>query len=104
MQLFNIGPLELMVLLVLALIVFGPAKLPELMASAGNAIREFQKASRELTEVFQETQQEFNSALDLDATVTETAAEPTANGSYAPSEVATTVPVVEVPVTPAPAE
>lgn len=60
---FNIGPLELMVVLVLALIVFGPAKLPELMASAGNMIREFQRASRELTDVFQETQQEFTSAF-----------------------------------------
>src|SRR5262245_10262179 len=104
---FNVGPLELMVLVVLALIVFGPAKLPELMASAGNAIREFQRASQELTQVFQETQQEFSSALDLDATdttVTEPAAEPSANG-HATTEVASTVPVVpEVPVTTAPAE
>jgi TatA/E family protein of Tat protein translocase len=105
----NVGPLELMVLVVLALIVFGPAKLPELMASAGNAIREFQRASRELTEVFQETQQEFSSALDLDldstaTTVTEPAAEPSANG-HATTEVASTVPFTpEVPVTTAPAE
>lgn len=63
---FNIGPLELMVLLVLALIVFGPAKLPELMASAGNAIREFQRASRELTSVFEETQSEFKSVMNID--------------------------------------
>src|SRR5262245_6227948 len=98
-----------MVVLVLALIVFGPAKLPELMASAGNAIREFQRASRELTEVFQETQQEFSSALDLDldataTTVTEPAAEPSANG-HATTEVASTVPFTpEAPVTTAPAE
>ena len=63
---FNIGPLELMVLLVLALIVFGPAKLPELMASAGNAIREFQRASRELTSVFDETRSEFTSVMNID--------------------------------------
>jgi sec-independent protein translocase protein TatB len=63
---FNIGPVELMVVLVLALLVFGPAKLPELLGSVGHAIREFQRASRELTEVFQETQQDFQSALDLD--------------------------------------
>ena len=104
---FNVGPLELMVLLVMALIVFGPAKLPELMASAGNAIREFQRASRELTEVFQETQQEFSSALDLESTattVTEPAAEPSANG-HATTEVASSVPVApDVPVTTAPAE
>ncbi|HEY3110159.1 MAG TPA: twin-arginine translocase TatA/TatE family subunit, partial [Chloroflexota bacterium] len=104
---FNVGPLELMVLLVLALIVFGPAKLPELMASAGNAIREFQRASRELTEVFQETQAEFSSALDLETaatTVTEPAAEPGANG-HATTEVASAVPVApDLPATTAPAE
>src|SRR5438876_4844872 len=104
---FNVGPLELMVLLVMALIVFGPAKLPELMASAGHALREFQRASRELTEVFQETQQEFSSALDLESTattVTEPAAEPSANG-HATTEVASSVPVApDVPVTTAPAE
>jgi TatA/E family protein of Tat protein translocase len=103
----NLGPLEIMVLLVIALIVFGPARLPELMASAGQAIREFQRASRELTEVFQETQQEFSSALDLESaatTVTEPAAEPSANG-HATTEVAETVPIVpDVPVTTAPAE
>src|SRR5215207_7313537 len=104
---FNVGPLELMVLLVLALIVFGPAKLPELMASAGAAIREFQRSSRELTEVFQETQQEFSSAPDLEsaaATVTEPAAQPTANG-YAATEVVDTVPVAaDAPATTAPDE
>ena len=90
---FNIGPLELMLLLVMALIVFGPAKLPELMASVGHAIREFQRASRELTEVFQETQQEFSSALDLDQTGTATeATEYAANGATA-DELSQTVPV-----------
>ena len=38
---FNIGPLELMVLLVMALIVFGPAKLPELMASVHPKLANF---------------------------------------------------------------
>jgi TatA/E family protein of Tat protein translocase len=62
---FGIGPLELMVVLVLALIVFGPEKLPELMRSAGHAIREFQRYSAELTSTFQETTAEFTSAMDV---------------------------------------
>ena len=62
---FGIGPLELMVILVLALIVFGPEKLPELMRSAGHAIREFQRYSAELTSTFQETTAEFTSAMDV---------------------------------------
>jgi sec-independent protein translocase protein TatB len=62
---FGIGAVEFMVVLVLALIVFGPEKLPELMRSAGNAIREFQRYSAELTSTFQETTAEFTSAMDV---------------------------------------
>jgi sec-independent protein translocase protein TatA len=38
---FNIGPLELIVVLIIALIVFGPKRLPELGRSLGKGIREF---------------------------------------------------------------
>lgn len=37
----NIGPLEIVVVLVVALIVFGPKRLPELGNSLGRSIREF---------------------------------------------------------------
>ncbi len=37
----NIGPLEIAIVLVIALIIFGPAKLPELGKSAGKGFREF---------------------------------------------------------------
>jgi sec-independent protein translocase protein TatA len=37
----NIGPLEIGVLLIVALIVFGPRRLPELGNSLGRSIREF---------------------------------------------------------------
>jgi len=37
----NIGPLEIVVLLIIALIVFGPKRLPELGRSLGRGIREF---------------------------------------------------------------
>ncbi|HEY1855591.1 MAG TPA: twin-arginine translocase TatA/TatE family subunit [Solirubrobacterales bacterium] len=37
----NIGPLEIGIVLVIALIVFGPKKLPELGNSLGKGIREF---------------------------------------------------------------
>jgi sec-independent protein translocase protein TatA len=37
----NIGPLELAIVLVIALIIFGPKKLPELGRSMGRGIREF---------------------------------------------------------------
>jgi len=37
----NIGPLEIVVILIIALVVFGPKRLPELGKSLGKGIREF---------------------------------------------------------------
>lgn len=39
----NIGPLEIIVVLIIALIVFGPKRLPELGSSLGRGIREFKE-------------------------------------------------------------
>ena len=41
---FNVGPLELVIILGIALIVLGPRKLPEVGRSLGRGLREF-KAS-----------------------------------------------------------
>jgi sec-independent protein translocase protein TatA len=38
---------ELILILVIALVVFGPSKLPELGSSVGRAIREFRKSTEE---------------------------------------------------------
>ncbi len=41
---FGIGAPELIVILVIALIVFGPGKLPEIGAALGKGIRDFKKS------------------------------------------------------------
>lgn len=40
----SIGPLEIAIVVVIALLVFGPKKLPELGRSAGNSLREFKSS------------------------------------------------------------
>jgi sec-independent protein translocase protein TatA len=40
----NVGPLEIAVVLIIALIVFGPKRLPELGRSAGKGMREFKNS------------------------------------------------------------
>lgn len=50
---FNIGLPELLIILAIALIVFGPNKLPELARAFGKAMREFRKATEEVKESFE---------------------------------------------------
>ncbi|RHW42269.1 twin-arginine translocase TatA/TatE family subunit [Neobacillus sp. SCS-31] len=45
----NIGVPGLILILVLALIIFGPKKLPEIGRAFGQTLREFKKSTRELT-------------------------------------------------------
>jgi sec-independent protein translocase protein TatA len=42
------GPLELIIVLVIALIVLGPGKIPDVGAALGKGIREFRRASTDL--------------------------------------------------------
>ena len=44
----SVGPTEIILIFIIALLVFGPKKLPEVGKSVGKAIREFKKASEEI--------------------------------------------------------
>ena len=50
----NIGMPELIIIFVIALIIFGPRKLPELGRSLGKSINEFNRASNELKNTLDE--------------------------------------------------
>ena len=48
---FGMGIGELVVVLVIVLLVFGPGRLPEMVGNLGKAMREFQKGLREPSEI-----------------------------------------------------
>lgn len=48
MGLPNIGPLELIIILAIALLIVGPGRLPEMGSAIGRTIREFRKASTDI--------------------------------------------------------
>jgi len=49
----NIGPVELIIILVIALLILGPGKLPDVGAAIGKSIREFRKATNEVQDTVQ---------------------------------------------------
>ncbi len=58
MNIFGIGLPEMGVIMVVALLIFGPKKLPEIGRSLGKTIRSFQEASSEFQNEFKrETEQ-----------------------------------------------
>ncbi len=46
----DIGPMEIILVLAIALLVLGPSKLPEIGKSLGSSIREFRKAATDVQE------------------------------------------------------
>jgi len=90
---FNIGLPEMLIILAIALIVFGPSKLPDLARAFGKAMREFKKATEEVKESFKEETKDFEeikSNLNQDhlledlAKVVEEPPETTPDSSLAP--------------------
>jgi len=62
---FGIGVQELMIILVIGLVLFGPSKLPQLGSGLGKAIRDFKKgiSGDELEELSKELKKEDSKSL-----------------------------------------
>ena len=58
MNIFGIGPMEMGVIAVIALLIFGPSKLPEVMGQAGKMVADFRKMTAGFTGEFEKTMAE----------------------------------------------
>jgi sec-independent protein translocase protein TatA len=58
----NVGPMELLVILLILLLLFGASRLAGLGAAAGKTIKEFRKAIRDVEDEASETKPEKPSA------------------------------------------
>jgi len=63
MNIFGIGLPEMAVIFTIALLVFGPKKLPEIGRSVGKAIRGFQDASRDFESEFTREAKQLEEAV-----------------------------------------
>ena len=71
MNVFGIGLPEMALILVIALLVFGPKKLPEIGRSLGKAIRGFQDASKEFESEFKREAQQLEESVKMNAQLEE---------------------------------
>lgn len=67
MNVFGIGLPEMALIMVVALLIFGPKKLPEIGQSLGKAIRSFQNASREFEAEFKREADQIEQAVKTTA-------------------------------------
>ncbi|AFY41566.1 TatA/E family twin arginine-targeting protein translocase [Nostoc sp. PCC 7107] len=67
MNIFGIGLPEMAVIMIVALLVFGPKKLPEIGRSVGKAIRGFQEASNEFQNEFKREAEQIEQVVKTTA-------------------------------------
>ena len=100
----NIGPVELVIILVIALLILGPGKLPDVGAALGKSIKEFRKASSDVQEAVKvdtspmpATPAPAATPVPPVAPVAAVAEQPVAPAAAAPVDAAAPTPVVAAP-------
>ncbi|MBD2295631.1 TatA/E family twin arginine-targeting protein translocase [Anabaena sphaerica FACHB-251] len=69
MNIFGIGLPEMAVIMVVALLIFGPKKLPEIGRSLGKTIRSFQEASNEFQNEFKREAEQLEQTVKTTAEI-----------------------------------
>jgi sec-independent protein translocase protein TatA len=67
MNIFGIGLPEMGLIMIVALLVFGPKKLPEIGRSMGKTIRGFQNASKEFEQEFKREASKIEESVKMNA-------------------------------------
>jgi sec-independent protein translocase protein TatA len=99
----NIGPIELIIILVIALIVIGPGRLPDVGAALGKSIREFRKASTDITDAARVDVSPQTAPAAAPAAPAQTAAAPAPNTLAEATTPNTLTAAPSAPAVPAPA-
>lgn len=101
---FNVGPLELVIVLIIALLVIGPKRLPEMGNSIGKTIREFRAASSDVSEAIslEPDKKPANQQMSAAPAATPTEVAPPASAAEQPAPAPATVeaPSAEAPAAP----
>ncbi|WP_414544630.1 MULTISPECIES: TatA/E family twin arginine-targeting protein translocase [Nostocaceae] len=69
MNIFGIGLPEMGLIMIVALLIFGPKKLPEIGRSVGKAIRGFQEASNEFQSEFKREAEQIEQVMKTSAEI-----------------------------------
>jgi sec-independent protein translocase protein TatA len=77
---FGIQPIHILIIIIVALLVFGPKKLPDLGRSIGKMLSEFRNASKEMTDNFRQEANQPNSQTISPTIATPPVSVPTASG------------------------
>lgn len=60
---FNLGPVEMIFILVVFLLIFGAKRLPEVGSGLGKGIREFKRSMKDITDEIERTDQPANNQI-----------------------------------------
>ena len=66
MDFFGIGPMEILLILVIGLLIFGPDKLPQIGRDLGRTLRSFKKATTDLSAEMSKELEEEKKEIDSD--------------------------------------
>jgi sec-independent protein translocase protein TatA len=81
--LFDLGGMQIVVILVLILVFFGARRIPELARGLGQGIREFKKATREVTDEIQNAGEDRPGSVNAPSAQSRQIADPQADKSAA---------------------